>query len=194
MKLSIANAILTTAFMFLSSVACSSQQGPYADRGSAGDRGSAADRARLPASTVSDADREFATKAARGGMTEVELGKLAQEKGSAKHTKDYGRMLVDDHSRMNSELKSVASRSNITLPADMGEEHRKTYDRLAKLSGAAFDREFFQEEISIHRKDIDEFQKEASSGSDMPLKDFASRSIPTLQEHLRLAENNGMKK
>ncbi|HTM51338.1 MAG TPA: DUF4142 domain-containing protein [Bryobacteraceae bacterium] len=188
MKLSIANAILTTAFMFLSSVACSSKPGPYADRGSA------ADRATLPASTVSDAGREFATKAARGGMAEVEFGKLAQEKGSNKHTKDYGKMLVDDHSRMNSELNSIASRENITLPADMGQDHRKTYDSLAKLSGAAFDREFFQEEISIHRKDIDEFQKEASNSSDMSLKDFASRSIPTLQEHLRMAENNGMKK
>jgi putative membrane protein len=189
MKLSIGNAILTTAFLLLSSVAWSSQKGPYADRGTAADRA-----ASPPAVTLSDSDRDFATKAAQGGMAEVALGKLAQERGSSKQTKDYGKMLVDDHSRLNNELSDIASRANITLPRDMGEDNRKTYDRLAKLSGPAFDREFFEGQIRDHRKDLDEFQTNASNGSDMAWKDFAARSIPTLQEHLRKAENNGMKK
>src|SRR5579859_6551988 len=75
-----------------------------------------------PASTVSAADQEFATKAAQGGMAEVELGKLAQERGATKHVKDYGKMLSEDHTRLNNEFKDVASKENISLPSAVSSE------------------------------------------------------------------------
>jgi len=181
------NAAITSGLLLLFSVGCSSSNpGPY------GDRSSAADRA--PNSTLSAGDRDFAVKAAQGGMAEVEMGNLAQQRGSNDQIRDYGKKLVNDHTKANNDLKDIANTENITLPTDMGASHRKTLDRLGKLSGSEFDREFFKESVADHRKDIDEFQKEANDGSDPALKNFAARTLPTLQDHLQTAESNGMKK
>jgi putative membrane protein len=139
-------------------------------------------------STVSAADQDFAIKAAQGGMAEVELGKLAQERGSSDHVKEYGKMLVDDHARMNNELKDIASKENIVLPSGVSSEQRQNIDRLAKLSGAQFDREFLTDSAKDHREDIAEFEKESNSGQDQALRDFASKSLPTLRKHLEMAE------
>jgi putative membrane protein len=121
-------------------------------------------------------------------MAEVELGKLAQERGSSDHVKEYGKMLVDDHARMNNELKDIASKENIVLPSGVSSEQRQNIDRLAKLSGAQFDREFLTDSAKDHREDIAEFEKESNSGQDQALRDFASKSLPTLRKHLEMAE------
>ena len=146
-----------------------------------------ADRA-TPTNNLSAADQDFANKAAQGGMAEVELGKLARDRGATTHVKDYGKMLVDDHTRMNNELKDVASKENITLPTSVSSEQRQTIDRFAKLSGHQFDREFLKDSVKDHRDDIKEFEKEASNGQDPALKSFASNSLPALKKHLSMAE------
>jgi len=138
--------------------------------------------------TLSAADREFASKAAQGGMAEVQMGNLAQQKGSTDGVKDYGRKLVQDHTRMNNDLKDIATRENITLPAETSSEHRQNIDTLSKLSGANFDREFLRMAVDDHRKDIPEFEKEAESGQDAALKNFAASNLPTLRDHLSMAE------
>src|SRR5262249_27505273 len=135
----------------------------------------------------SAADREFANKAAQGGMTEVELGKLAEDRGATAHVKNYGKMLVEDHTRLNNELKHIASRENITLPTAVSSEQRQTIDRFARLS-SQFDREFLKDSANDHREDIKEFEKEAANGQDPALKSFASNSLPTLRKHLSMAE------
>jgi putative membrane protein len=137
---------------------------------------------------VSAADQDFGIKAAQGGMAEVELGKLAQERGSSDRVKEYGKMLVDDHARMNNELKDIASKENIVLPSGVSSEQRQNIDRLAKLSGAQFDREFLTDSAKDHREDIAEFEKESNSGQDQASRDFASKSLPTLRKHLEMAE------
>ena len=151
------------------------------------DRNGYADRA---SSNLSAADQNFATKAAQGGMAEVELGKLARERGATAHVKNYGKMLVDDHTRMNNELKDIASRENITLPTAVSSEQKETIDRFAKLSGSNFDREFLKDSAKDHRDDIKEFEKEAANGQDPAIKNFASNSLPTLRNHLRMAEQH----
>src|SRR5207237_37791 len=77
---------------------------------------------------------------------------------------------------------------NITLPTDSGAKHKATKDRLAKLSGAAFDKAYMQEMLNDHRKDVSEFQKESRSGKDPDVKAWAAKTLPTLEEHLRLAQ------
>jgi len=141
-------------------------------------------------SNLSAADRDFANKAAQGGMAEVELGKLAQKRGSTAHVKDYGKMLVGDHTRLNNEFKDIASRENITLPSDVSPEQRQTIDMLAKLSGAQFDRAFLSDSVKDHRADIKEFEKEAANGQDVAVKNFASNSLDTLRTHLKMAEKH----
>jgi putative membrane protein len=133
-------------------------------------------------------DSHFAKEAAQGGMAEVKLGQLAQEKGSSDSVKGFGKRMVDDHSKAGDKLKEVASRENITLPTDISAKDQAIYDSLSKLNGAAFDRAYAKDMVKDHETDVAAFQKEAHGGKDDSLKSFASETLPTLQEHLKQAK------
>jgi putative membrane protein len=133
-------------------------------------------------------DSHFAKEAAQGGMAEVKLGQLAQEKGSSDSVKSFGKRMVDDHSKAGDKLKEVASRESITLPSDISVKDQATYDRLSKLSGSAFDRAYARDMVKDHETDVAVFQREATSGKNDSLKSFASETLPTLQDHLKQAK------
>lgn len=133
-------------------------------------------------------DAHFAKEAAQGGMAEVKLGQLAQEKGSNDSVKSFGQRMVDDHSKAGNKLKEVASRENITLPTDISAKDQAMYDRLSKLNGAAFDRAYARDMVQDHETDVAAFQKEANAGKDDSMKSFASETLPTLQDHLKQAK------
>jgi putative membrane protein len=132
---------------------------------------------------------QFVKEAAVGGMTEVDLGKLAKDKGSSDTVKQFGQKMVDDHSRINDDLKTVAKKKNIDLPTALDAKHQAVVDRLSKLSGAEFDRAYSTEMVRDHQEDVKEFQKQANSASDPDVKSFASNNLPTLQEHLKMAKD-----
>ena len=134
-------------------------------------------------------DETFVTKAAKGGMAEVELGKLAADKGSSDHVKKFGQRMADDHGKANDELKSLAQSKNITLPTDLGAKEKALRDRLSKLSGDAFDRAYMQAMLSDHRKDVNEFRMESRSGKDADVKAWAGKTLPTLEDHLKMAQD-----
>ncbi len=146
-----------------------------------------ATRGNAAASQVSD--QTFAKHAAEGGIAEVKLGELAQNKGSNQAVKDYGKLMVSDHSKANDQLKQIAAKNNLELPADMNARDQAAYDRLSKLSGAEFDRAYAQKMVRDHNKDIAEFQNEASNGQNQDLKSFANDTLPTLREHLQKARD-----
>jgi len=133
-------------------------------------------------------DSEFAVKAADAGMLEVQLGKLAQEKGVSKEVKDLGKMMVDDHSKANEELKALAQTKNITLPMSLSEDCQKKYDKIAAKSGQEFDDAFTDHMVKDHKDDIDIFQKEADKGNDPDIKQWAAGKIATLEHHLDMAK------
>ena len=132
-------------------------------------------------------DTTFAKKAASGGMAEVKLGKLAQERGSSGAVKEFGKRMETDHSKAGEKLKEIASKNNIALPEKLEESDQATYDHLSKLSGAEFDRVYAQHMVTDHEEDIEEFKNEASMGKNADIKGFASSTLPTLQDHLRQA-------
>ena len=134
-------------------------------------------------------DTHFAKEAAQGGMAEVKLGQLAQEKGSSNSVKSFGKRMVDDHSKAGDKLREVASRESITLPSDISVKDQATYDRLSKLSGSAFDRAYARDMVKDHETDVAAFQREANAGKNDSLKSFASESFPTLQDHLKQAKD-----
>jgi putative membrane protein len=134
-------------------------------------------------------DSTFATKAAQGGMAEVKLGELAKDHAQSDEVKNFGQQMVTDHTKANDELKSIAAGKNITLPTDLNAKDKATYDRLSKLSGAAFDRAYMRDMVADHRTDVSEFRKQAKSGTDPDLKAFASKTLPTLEHHLQMAES-----
>ena len=146
---------------------------------------------RAATANLSASDRTFAMKAAQGGMAEVELGKLAQEKGATSQVKDFGQKLINDHSKLNDKLKNIASREGITLPSEVSVSQRQLIANLSKLSGSRFDRDFMKHAVSDHREDISDFKKEANNGQDAAMKDFASSAIPTLEDHLHAAQGHG---
>ena len=108
---------------------------------------------------------EFAVKAANGGMMEVELGRMAQEKGMSKDVKEFGAMMVADHSKANDELKTIATDKNITLPVTIGEDKQEMVNDLMKLSGKEFDKKYVSMMLDDHQKDVDMF-KEAAEDND----------------------------
>jgi putative membrane protein len=131
------------------------------------------------------ADAQFVRQAAEGGMMEVAKGKLAAQKGSHEGVKQFGQRMVDDHTKANDELKSIASGKNITLPGDTPKPPMQAaLAKLEKLDGAAFDRAYVDDQVRDHQKTIALFEREAKSGKDAELKAFAEKTLPTLKEHL----------
>ena len=134
--------------------------------------------------SVGKDDSKFAVEAASGGMTEVALGKLAQEKGENTKVKNFGAMMVTDHTKANMELMGLAKTKSITLPTVPGADDQKVIDKLSKLSGKDFDKAYVSDMIDDHKNDIKKFQDAAKNCSDADLKGFASKTLPTLQNHL----------
>ena len=140
------------------------------------------------ASTVSSSDRKFMDKAAQGGMAEVKLGELATQKAQSDQVKQFGQRMVDDHSKADQKLSQLASTKGVTLPTTLDKSTQKEYDKLSKMSGPEFDREYMKHMVSDHKKDVSDFKSEASKAKDADVKQFASSTLPTLQEHLQLAQ------
>jgi putative membrane protein len=137
---------------------------------------------------VSSHDRTFMKDAAQGGMAEVNLGQLASQNASDPDVKAFGQRMVTDHSKANDQLKQVAAGMNVTLPADVKPSDKAEADRLSKMTGADFDRAYVREMVKDHKKDVAEFQREAKNGHG-DVQSFASTTLPTLQEHLKMAED-----
>lgn len=130
-------------------------------------------------------DAEFAVEAANGGMMEVKMGELAQMNGSSADVKEFGKMMVDDHSKANEELKSLAAQKNIMLPTTLGNDMQEKYDEMSKKTGKEFDEAYVDMMVKDHKKDVDAFKEEANDGNNADLKAFASKTLPTLEMHLQ---------
>jgi putative membrane protein len=159
-------------------------QKPAADPGTSIPRaGEAPGRAALGAQ-----ERKFVTEAAMGGLHEVEAGQLAATKAAAPEVKAFAQRMVTDHGKANEELKRIAAQKNVQLPTQLDRKHRTELDRLQKLSGAAFDREYMKHMLEDHKNDVTAFRKAAQDLKDAEVKQFASTTLPTLEAHLDLAQ------
>lgn len=136
---------------------------------------------------VSKADEEFVKKAAQGGMAEVKLGELAEQKAANESVKKFAQRMVQDHTKANDELKDAAQKANVALPTDLDAKDEAKYQSLSQLSGEAFDKAYAKEMVKDHQEDVSEFKKESSSGQKLAIKTFAAQTLPTLQEHLKQA-------
>src|SRR4051812_9247750 len=133
---------------------------------------------------VSKDASDFAVEAASGGLMEVELGKIAQEKATNPRIKEFGAMMVKDHSDANEQLKSLAQQKNITLPANVSDKQQKDIDDLNKKTGKDFDKAYMNMMLDDHKKDIKKFEKAGNNLKDAEIKSFAMSALPTLQKHL----------
>jgi len=133
---------------------------------------------------VDRVDAEFTVKAANGGMAEVELGKIAQQKGMSKQVKNFGAMMVTDHSKINDFIRALAVTKNISIPKAPGAEEQKVIRKLSGKSGRDFDKAYINDMIYDHKADIKLFETASKKCLDPDVKSFAVKTLPVLQEHL----------
>jgi len=123
-------------------------------------------------------------EAAVGGLMEVQAGQLAQQNAQSERVKDFGSMMVTDHSKANDELKSYASGHGINLPDSLPKDKQKHLDAMKTMKGAEFDKHYVSMMVEDHQKDVAKFKKESTSANDVQLKTWAGSTLPVLQKHL----------
>jgi len=148
----------------------------------------AAPATRQPASSLSASDRQFLENAAEANLGEIEAGKLAKEKAKTDPAKQFAGRMVHDHTQVGDRLRELAAAKGVTLPTSLDQADRKELEVLQNLSGAKFDDAYMQHQVSDHRKVIRAFEEEARSAKDPDVRAFASQTLPTLQDHLRIAQ------
>ena len=126
----------------------------------------------------------FMTEAAKGGMAEVELSRVATTKAQNAEVKKFAQTMIQDHTNANTELKVLAGKKTFTLPTELDAAHKATKDELSALSGAAFDKEYVDAMVADHEKSVALFKAQADGGTDADAKAFAAKTLPKLQMHL----------
>lgn len=137
--------------------------------------------------TLGQTTEGFATNAAISDMYEIEAGKLAQEKGQSQAVKDFGAMMVKDHTASSTEMKPLAQAANVTLPTEMDERRQGLIDNLRAANGADFDEAYIDQQVAAHEEALNLLNGYAQDGGDAGLKAFAAKTAPVVQKHLEQA-------
>ena len=139
-------------------------------------------------SYMTNDDKEFVTKAGMGGLYEVQAGNLALQKAQSADVKAFAQRMVTDHGNSNSELSQLATAKGLALPTELGGDHESAFNHLNTLSGAEFDKAYMQHMVPDHEKDVADFDKASTTATDADVKAFAQKTLPVLQDHLRMAK------
>jgi putative membrane protein len=153
-----------------------------------GQNGTQSTEANGSGSQVSAKDKAFMKKAAQGGLEEVEIGKMVASKAQNNDVKQFAQRMVDDHTKANDRLKSVAQQKGVTLPTTMDAQGQALKARLEKLSGDQLDKAYMKAMVQDHTKDVQEFKTKSQMAKDPDVKSFASSTLPTLESHLQQAK------
>lgn len=135
---------------------------------------------------VTGGDLDFMNQAAMGSMAEVEIGRLALNQAASAEVKGFAQHMIDDHSKAGGELKQLAQGKKVMLPPEVSPTHKQTMEKLSKLKGAEFDREYVKAMVEAHEKDVTAFGAVAQNATDADVKAFAAKTLPTLQQHLQM--------
>jgi putative membrane protein len=144
----------------------------------------ALDQAQAGEAELAAQDMKFAEEAAAGGLAEVALGELAQQKAKHAEVAQFGERMVRDHQQANQKLMAIVEQKGIELPQDLPQDAKQKHDKLQQLSDAEFDQAYMDEMVKDHEKTVQLFEQQAESGEDGDLRAFAEETLPTLQEHL----------
>jgi putative membrane protein len=161
-----------------------------------GDNVQAAREPEMPASkspaatnTISGADKDFVLQAEKDNLQERVLGRMAQEQSQSDAVKDYGKMLVNDHNDALKKLVDLMQKNGMPQPKGLPGERTEAVKKLQGLSGTAFDKEFVNLMVTDHQKAINEFRREAASAQNADVRDYAKDVLPTLEKHLKDAQD-----
>lgn len=139
--------------------------------------------------TVDQKCVDFAVKAGNAGLKEIELGQWAQQYATRQDVKDYGKMMVEDHTKAADELKAIAKTKHIMMPNLVPDGVRSDIDKMkTKNQGKEVDKAFINEMVSDHKDAVDLFSDASKNATDPDLKNFATKTLPALQRHLDAAK------
>lgn len=141
------------------------------------------------AKALSGEDRKFVMMARPMGLAEIKMAQIAKDYASDPKIKQFADQIIQDHTSSNRQLMKLVKGSDVSVPDSLDREHEKLIDKLWSLEGEEFDKEFMRAEIRDHEQAVNLYQREASSGQDSDLKEFARGCVPILQEHLNHAKN-----
>lgn len=133
-------------------------------------------------------DQQFLMQAIPGGIAEVRFGELARDQGDSQEVRDFGEMMVRDHTPVNDQLTAIAGRMGVQAPQDMDAEHQQMYEQLSQLSGTEFDRMYLQGQVMDHQKTVALFAAKAGENDGDELTTLAANTLPTLQQHLEMVQ------
>jgi putative membrane protein len=133
-------------------------------------------------------DSEFMTKAASGGLLEVQLGQQVAQKATTPDAKSFAQQMVTDHTKSNNELKALAAQKNITLPTTLGKDQQKVYDEVLAEKGVDLDKKYVSAMLTDHQEDIKEYQEAVTKSGDANVKTYAQKNLPVLQMHLGMLQ------
>jgi putative membrane protein len=169
---------------------------PYPVQGSSAPPASSHPPTTEPEEVANNPDYEFYKAAATGGVAEVELAKLAQEKSKAPEIKEFAAMMVKDHTAANNKLKALAAANDVTLPDDTTLMQKATKKKLEMQSAADFDEAYVKQQIKAHEDTAALMKQEIDGGKDADAKRFATETLPTVEAHLaqitRIAATRGI--
>ncbi len=137
---------------------------------------------------LSNADRDFLLQAASGGLAEVKVSQFAQERATSPEVKKFAQHMIQDHTQANKELMTLAEKKGVRLPTAIDPKHQALIDQLTKLSGVDFDRQFMSHQVKDHQDSIALFEAATREVQDPEVKAFAAKTLPTLREHLKMAQ------
>jgi putative membrane protein len=173
--------IIAVAFVGLSGTAFAQYSRPYPTPDYSGSlspsaQGAAKSKSHTAGRNLSSADKAFIKDAAKGGMMEVAMGRVAEKNASDSEVKNFGARMVKDHGKANDELKALAKEENVQLPAEKEPGKWKS------------DKDYMGQMVKDHEQDLAAFEKEAKEGSDPDVKSFASKTSEVVRKHLDMAE------
>lgn len=140
--------------------------------------------------SVNDVDEDFVEKAALSNMTEVDFGEIAASKGDDPLIREFGQMMVTEHTTAQTELQAIANDiDDIDWPRELDPQHRQIREQLNSLSGHAFDSLYMATQVTDHQMTISNFETEIATGTDATVKGYASKYLPHIQAHLSKADS-----
>jgi putative membrane protein len=135
-------------------------------------------------------EKKFFDDAASTNLLQIELGKVAMEKGVSPQVKEFGKKMVDEYTRANDDLRRIADAKGLTFPSQMNRGERRVYDKVSKQEGDKFDKAYLNEMVKLHDGDLKAYDKEAKKGKDADLKEFATRQLPTMRQDRETASRD----
>jgi putative membrane protein len=154
------------------------------------DRDLAAMQARI-SPTLSEGDAYFIDQATRSGLAELQAGNLAAKQASRPEVRSFAGQMASDHAKVNADLAALAQQKRIIPPTAPSPVQQQMIGALMGLSGAAFDRQYLDQQVAMHQAAISLFRTEAQQGSDPDVKAFAARALPGLEQYLNMAQRLG---